>query len=168
MSSGKWLPFCLGPKVWPGDAIWWHGTRSTLAQVMACCLMAPSHYLNQCWLSILEVPWHSSGCIIIRRSEETNQWNKNENCIFIMASTSPRDQWVNCAPTCRITGVSPLLMRKRGFSQIRLRTSSVFPSSIPRRSFTNSWILGPRNVVDSPAGSWGKQRKNVLTKFQYH
>ena len=26
------------------------GSRSTLAQVMACCLMAPSHYLNQCWL----------------------------------------------------------------------------------------------------------------------
>ena len=25
---------------------------STLAQVMACCLMAPSHYLNQCWLII--------------------------------------------------------------------------------------------------------------------
>ena len=23
---------------------------STLAQVMACCLTAPSHYLNQCWL----------------------------------------------------------------------------------------------------------------------
>ena len=23
-----------------------------LAQVMACCLMAPSHYLNQCWLII--------------------------------------------------------------------------------------------------------------------
>ena len=25
---------------------------STLAQVMACCLMAPSHYLNRCWLII--------------------------------------------------------------------------------------------------------------------
>ena len=36
--------------LWPGDAIWRHGTRSTLTQVMACCLTAPSHYLNQCWL----------------------------------------------------------------------------------------------------------------------
>ena len=27
---------------------------------MACCLPAPSHYLNQCWLIIGEVPWHSS------------------------------------------------------------------------------------------------------------
>ena len=40
----------------PGDAIRRHGTRSTLAQVMACCLTAPSHYLNQCWLIIGDVP----------------------------------------------------------------------------------------------------------------
>ena len=26
-----------------------HESESTLAQVMACCLMAPSHYLNQCF-----------------------------------------------------------------------------------------------------------------------
>ena len=26
-------------------------------QVMACCLTAPSHYLNQCWLIISEVMW---------------------------------------------------------------------------------------------------------------
>ena len=36
----------------PSDAIWWHRTGSTLAQVMACCLTAPSHNLNQCWLII--------------------------------------------------------------------------------------------------------------------
>ena len=34
---------------------------------MACCLTAPSHYMNQCWLIISEVPWHSSQGIIIRR-----------------------------------------------------------------------------------------------------
>ena len=31
-------------------AIWRHKSGSTLAQVMACFLVAPSHYLNQCWL----------------------------------------------------------------------------------------------------------------------
>ena len=36
--------------LWPSDAIWWQRSGSTLAQVMVCCLMAPSHYLNQCWL----------------------------------------------------------------------------------------------------------------------
>ena len=45
--------------LWPSDVIWQQGTRSTLAQVMACCLTAPSHYLNQCWLMISEVLWHS-------------------------------------------------------------------------------------------------------------
>ena len=52
--------------LWPGDAPWRHGTRSTLAQVMACCLTAPSHYLNQCWLIVSEVPWDSSQGIILR------------------------------------------------------------------------------------------------------
>ena len=34
------------------DIIWQHRSGSTSAQVMACCLMAPSHYLNQCWLTV--------------------------------------------------------------------------------------------------------------------
>ena len=42
------------------DIIWWHRSWSTLAQVIACCLMAPSHYLNQCLLIIEIVLWHSS------------------------------------------------------------------------------------------------------------
>ena len=37
--------------LWPSDAIWRHGSGSTLAQVMACCLTAPSHYLNHVDLS---------------------------------------------------------------------------------------------------------------------
>ena len=36
--------------LWPTDAMWRPRIGSTLAQVMACCLMATSHYLNQCWL----------------------------------------------------------------------------------------------------------------------
>ena len=52
------LLFCAGlivfNSLWPSDAIWWHRSGSALAQVMACCLAAPSHYLNQCWLIINE------------------------------------------------------------------------------------------------------------------
>ena len=49
--------------LWPidspqGDAIWRHRSGSILAQVMACCLTAPSHYLKQCLLIISEVLWH--------------------------------------------------------------------------------------------------------------
>ena len=32
--------------LWPSDATWRHRSGSTLTQVMACCLAAPSHYLN--------------------------------------------------------------------------------------------------------------------------
>ena len=41
--------------LWPSDTIWWNRSGSTRAQVMACCLMAPSHYLNQCWLEITAI-----------------------------------------------------------------------------------------------------------------
>ena len=37
-----------------------HRSGSTLAHVMACCLTAPSHYLNLCWLIISDILWHSS------------------------------------------------------------------------------------------------------------
>ena len=46
--------------LWPGDVILRHKTGSTLARVMVCCLAAPSHYLNQCWLIIRKVQWHST------------------------------------------------------------------------------------------------------------
>ena len=36
--------------LWLSEAIWLHRSWSVLAQVMACCLMAPSHCLNRCWL----------------------------------------------------------------------------------------------------------------------
>ena len=45
--------------LWPGDAIWRHRSWLTLAQTMACCLTAPSHYLNKCWLIIHGILWHS-------------------------------------------------------------------------------------------------------------
>ena len=32
---------------WPSDAMYWHSSWLTLAQVMTCCLMATCHYLNQ-------------------------------------------------------------------------------------------------------------------------
>ena len=75
-------------------ALWrHHGTWSTLVQVMACCLMAPSHYLNQCWLIIKGVLWHLS---------ETNfkntrmKWIRNicAEIILIITAISLRWQWV--------------------------------------------------------------------------
>ena len=88
------LPSTIG-SLWPSDAIWRQGSRSTLVQVMTCCLTATSHYLNQCWLIIGEVHWHSSQGIILRRCEDTNQLNEIENCSFKMIAMSHRGQWVN-------------------------------------------------------------------------
>ena len=34
------------------DDTWWHRSGSTLSQVMVWSLVAPSHYLDQCWLII--------------------------------------------------------------------------------------------------------------------
>ena len=45
---GQWITAIPHP-LWPNDAIWQHRSGSTLAQTMACCLAALSHYLNQCW-----------------------------------------------------------------------------------------------------------------------
>ena len=58
--------------LWPRNAIWQYRSGSTFAQVMACCLTAPSDYLNQCWLTISDVQWHSSKCNFIGDSAAIN------------------------------------------------------------------------------------------------
>ena len=63
----------FGP-VMPYDAIRQHRSGSTLAQVMACCLMAPSHYLSRYWLIIIEVLWHSP----LGNFTGTLQWHHNQ------------------------------------------------------------------------------------------
>ena len=44
--------------LWPSDGTWRQRFGSTLVQVMACCLTAPSHYLDQCWLIISSCGFH--------------------------------------------------------------------------------------------------------------
>ena len=57
----EWNTYIDVNSLWPRDAIWGQRWRSgsTLAQLMAWCLMAPSHYLNQCWLigSMVQAHW---------------------------------------------------------------------------------------------------------------
>ena len=57
---------------WLSDAIWWHRSGLTLAQIMACCLTAPSHNLNQCWLTIKCVLWHLPESNFTGSSHELN------------------------------------------------------------------------------------------------
>ena len=57
--SNKALGLDSFNSLWPSDAKCRYRSGSTLAQVMACCQRAPSHYLNQRWLTINEIFWHS-------------------------------------------------------------------------------------------------------------
>ena len=60
----------------PRDAIWqhWFGSTSTMDLVMACCLTAPSHYPNQCWLK-----WRSLPFILWRVISPRAQWVNAES-----------------------------------------------------------------------------------------
>ena len=97
--------------LWPNDAIWWHRSGSTLAQVMACCLTASSHYLKQCWLIISEVQRHSPGRNFMRDVLIINRKHELENHLNKTLLKSPRGQWVN-------------FLSKRGYWSI---TQAIFP-----------------------------------------
>ena len=77
----KWFPDFLN-LLWPSDAMWWHRCQSTLTQVMACCLTAPSHYLNQGWLIIREVLWHSQEGNFTGIAEDIYLWYAFDNYQF--------------------------------------------------------------------------------------
>ena len=78
----------------PSDVIWCQGYRSTLAQVMACCMTAPSHYLNQCWLMVCEVLWHSLDSNFTENTSVVYHWNGFETYQFETVVKAPRGQWV--------------------------------------------------------------------------
>ena len=83
------------------DAICWHRHWSTLAQVMACCLTAPSHNLNHCWLKTRFI----STCI----SRNILGKLHIKKYFFLVFWSSPRDQWVNHEQDSHCNRKCPLL-----------------------------------------------------------
>ena len=79
----------------PSDAIWRQRSGSPLAQVMACCLTAPSHYLNQCWLIMNLILWHLPENNFIGISHNINSINEFENYNLKFITVSPRCHRVN-------------------------------------------------------------------------
>ena len=68
---------------------------STLAQVMACCLTAPSHYLNQCWLSSVR-PSYIHLMTISQEICQSSMTKINMKITHLkMSLKSLRGQWVN-------------------------------------------------------------------------
>ena len=66
----RWFMKWVCNSLWPSDAKWRHRSESTSVQVMTCCLTAPSHYLNQCWLIIRGTLWNSHGSNFTRNAHE--------------------------------------------------------------------------------------------------
>ena len=67
-----------------------------------CCLLTPSHYLNQCWLTSGEVHWHLS------------QGNLQENYQSKIPFKSPRGQWVNIFWPDAVSLVPPWGYKRNG------------------------------------------------------
>ena len=61
---------------------------------MACCLTAPSHYINQCWPNINKVQWHASEHNCTRNNSAPNHYNYLKNVLPKISFKSPRRQWV--------------------------------------------------------------------------
>ena len=76
--------------LWPSDSIKWQRIKSILPHAMACCLAAPSHYLNQCCLITNKVQYHSSEGNFMRDTTAIN-----DKVSLKISLKSPRGQWVN-------------------------------------------------------------------------
>ena len=75
--------------------LWQHRSESTLAQVMACCLTASSHYLNQCLFIIKGVLWHHLK--VISQEVLFNCIGSTWDYTFQIIATAPMGQLVNQA-----------------------------------------------------------------------
>ena len=62
------------------DAMWWH---KSLAQVMACCLAAPSYYLHQYWLITSVAFRHSHEGNCTGNAPDIYSWYEFENYQYI-------------------------------------------------------------------------------------
>ena len=98
--------------LWPSDTIWWHRSRSTLVQVMACCLTAPSHYLNQCWLIISMVQWHLSESDFTRDAQPSiTKISMKITCLCFNSSppsATYMHQWIGSALVQNDNSLSPI------------------------------------------------------------
>ena len=123
---------------WPTDTTWQHRIESILAQVMACCLTAPSHFLNQCWVLISEILWHPPEGDFVVNTQTIYPWYKFENYLSKMTATSPMCQWVKA-----ITIMAASIMKTRLHDSlitfhIRAKNKDKIPINL-RYSGTSKW-----------------------------
>ena len=78
--------------LWP-VLIWQQSSGSSLAQVMACCLMAPNHYLDQCWL-IIQIGFCGTQTNFTGSVQDIKSWNEFEKYTGKVTSMCLSAQWV--------------------------------------------------------------------------
>ena len=76
--------------LWPNDGIWRQRSGSTLAQVMACCLTVPSHYLNV----LIYHQWGPLAFIWVQFYFIHQSLKLAEKLLPYISLKSPRGQWV--------------------------------------------------------------------------
>ena len=88
--------------LWASDAFWWHRSGSTLAQVMAWCQVAPSHYLKQCWLIIKGDLWHllESNYQLANTILKSLQHLPGANELTHCGRQTTSHYWNQCWPRC--------------------------------------------------------------------
>ena len=90
--------------LWLINLIWRHRTGSTLTQIIAWCLLAPSNYLNQCWLLIEEALWYPHESNLTASAQVTMMY-KFDNVSFKNDTTSSNNISKNTdavLPWCRL------------------------------------------------------------------
>ena len=88
--------FCLGPQKFDNLVDWMPcKIKSLFWKLLACCVMAPTHYLNLRWLVISEfcgIRNQSNFWVI---THDINLWDQSENIMFRIPASSPRSQWLS-------------------------------------------------------------------------
>ena len=113
----QWAFIWLIPAInslWPIAVLWRHRSASILAQVLICCLMAPSHYLNQYWFLINEDWCHSPESNFRASTQATIRPNEVENYTFKITATSPRGERVNSLAMDKMAKISYAFLWKKG------------------------------------------------------
>ena len=133
--------------LWHSYAIWRHKSGSTLLQVMAWCLTAPSHSPNLCWLINITTQRHS------RRVIPQQSITKKTLKISFKFTRGPI-QWVNeCCGICHYSDVimSSLTSQITSVSIVYPTVSSSADQRKHQSSASLAFVMGiHRWPVNSP------------------
>ena len=125
---------------------------------MAWCLMAPSHYMNQCLLMISE--WRSPEVNFTGNTQDIYLWYQFENDWFNITATSPRGQWVNNLVSWRSCDVT--IMKFLSSSRYNWQGALVIQAGI----FLNGIVFGALLRPPPPKPSPIVKTSNMMSELE--